>query len=146
MASLLHDLAGHPVGWTETPTGPELCQSINSLSCHFSLSYALGVSWIALGKGVRIGVDAVALSPVPERDSVATLYLGPRAVAQIRGSAAPDHTFARLWAAHEARCKLAKTPLRENFEPPHAPVIEWEDSVMTVAVALGTDRTSRAGH
>ncbi len=63
----------------------------------------------------RIGIDLMRVHEIPELDTLARDYLGPRIAAQLHASAPAERAaaFARAWSEHEARLKCFGLQLAE---------------------------------
>ena len=98
----------------ETAHGPVFPTALRGHPVAFSFSYTATAAWVALALDSPVGVDALLVQPFPEMESVARLYLGPAALAEIESSPNPAHPIARHWTALEARQTLSHRPLCEH--------------------------------
>ena len=93
-----------------------------------SLAYADNFLLLGLCCGANIGIDLVRITPMPDWQTVATLYLGPHITAELAGLPAEqrDAAFARHWAELEARGKCLGIGLQE-YSPAHATRLHADD-------------------
>jgi len=118
LLGVLQNWAGGPVQIRETPSGPEIAESIQGQKIFLSLSYAENTAWMALAANAPIGLDAVSLSDCSDWEEVASLYFEEKTMPSLKKSPSPTRAFALAWAKLEARCKHAGLPLREKNPPP----------------------------
>ena len=138
LREILSNWAGHPVELEESVRGPIVQGFVRGKPIEVSLSYAGGDAWVAIRSNGGIGMDAVLVGEHPDWEAVAELYLGNDAVQEIRYAKHRGGAFAERWAALEARCKLAKLPLREKSQPPPSPVftLRVDDLIICIAISL----------
>lgn len=96
-------------------------------------SAALALAWRPDGQ-LRWAIDLAAPALPPEWRELAPLYLGPEAAAALQAAPAGSRAsaFARVWTAHEARCKAEGRGLSE-WDAARAPreaclAVAWPDS------------------
>jgi len=142
LREILSNWAGQPVELKESALGPIVPGFIRGRSIEVSLSYAGGDAWVAIRSNGSVGMDAVLVGDAPDWEAVAELYLGDNEVQEIRDAAHRGSAFAERWAALEARCKLAKLPLREKSHPPPAPVftLRIDDVIICIAMSLTEEK------
>lgn len=142
LQEILSHWEGHPVELEESVRGPIVQGFVRGKPIEVSLSYAGGDAWVAIRSNGGIGVDAVLVTDHPDWEAVAALYLGNDAVQEIRDAEHRGGAFAERWAALEARCKLAKLPLREKSQPPPVPVftLRIDDVIICIAISLGEEK------
>ena len=136
LREILLNWAGHPIALEESAQGPIVQGSVRGEHIEVSISYAGGDAWLALRSNGGIGLDAVLVEECTDWKEIAELYLEDEAVQKIREAPHQALAFARRWAALEARCKLAKLPLREKSQPPAAPVHSLEVDNLVICIAL----------
>lgn len=136
LTETLFRIAGQPVAWEETPRGPQVPAQVHNRTIGVSISYVGEEAWLAVGLGTTIGVDATDTGQFPDWEEVASAYLEPETLAQVRHSASPGLEFARAWTSLEARLKMHRLPLAENFQPPPASLCEACFGPVAVTVAL----------
>lgn len=87
------------------------------LPLSLSLSYCGELALVGLcpGVGAGIGIDLTAVTPLPDWEGVARLYLGPLAAARLARlqPGARARQFARDWAGMEAASKCLGLALEE---------------------------------
>jgi 4'-phosphopantetheinyl transferase len=73
----------------------------------FSLSHSGGLALLAVGRGVRVGVDVERLRPVPFLDDVVGRFFGEEERKEVRSlrGAARRRAYFRLWTRREAAAK-----------------------------------------
>ena len=133
----------HDLPLTESPRGPLWPGLLHGESLAISLSYTENEIWIALLRGGRIGIDAMALQFFPEIESVAQNFFPPSAAVAMRHSANPAHAFAAAWTALEASLKCVGQNLTEwsssrdiTLAPCHHEILSLSDNILlTVATA-----------
>jgi len=142
LREILSNWAGHPVALEESVRGPIVQGFIRGETIEVSLSYAGGDAWVAIRSDGSVGMDAVLVGDAPDWEAVAELYLGDNAVQEIRDAEHRGSAFAERWAALEARCKLAKLPLREKTQPPPAPIFTLRvgDLIICIAMSLAEEK------
>ncbi len=137
LREVLRSWASGPVLVHETATGPQIAEPIRGEAVFVSISYANDSAWLGISLKRPLGIDAVRIESFPEMEDLARLYLGEEVWQAIVGSQKPTLTFARHWAALEARCKRADIPLSETAKPPTTPLFERVCQDTAVVVAWG---------
>jgi hypothetical protein len=132
----LRRIAGGPVRWRESPTGPKVLDRIEGNSPTLSVSYTKSEAWLAVCWDGPIGVDATSTGGIAEWESLAELYLGAEALGRLRRSTDSAADFAREWSTFEARLKLYGRPLSEGSPPPDSVLCTADFDTLTVSVAL----------
>ena len=142
LRDILFNWAGHPVELEESALGPIAQGFIRGRSIEVSLSYAGGDAWVAIRSNGSVGMDAVLVEENSDWEAVAELYLGDSAVQEIRDAEHRGCAFAERWAVFEARCKLAKLPIREKSQPPPAPIFTLRvgDLIICIAMSLAEEK------
>lgn len=94
---------------------PRLAARWQGLSLSLSLSYCDELALVGLCPGASIGIDLAAVTPLPDWEGVARLYLGPQAAAKLAGLGADARArqFAQDWAGMEAASKCLGLALEE---------------------------------
>lgn len=94
---------------------PRLAARWQGLSLSLSLSYCNELALVGLCPGARIGIDLAAITPLPDWQGVARLYLGPQAAASLTRLEPNTRArqFARDWAGMEAASKCLGSGLEE---------------------------------
>ena len=142
LREILSNWAGHPVALEESVRGPIVQGFIRGKPIEVSLSYAGENAWVAIRSNGSVGMDAVLVGENSDWEAVAELYLGDNAVQEIRDAEHRGCTFAERWAVFEARCKLAKLPIREKSQPPPAPIFTLRvgDLIICIATSLAEEK------
>lgn len=94
---------------------PRLAARWQGLPLSLSISYCDELALVGLCPGAGIGIDLTAVTPLPDWEGVARLYLGPLAAASLAGleTGARARQFARDWAGMEAASKCLGLALEE---------------------------------
>ena len=94
---------------------PRLAARWQGLSLSLSLSYCDELALVGLCPGASLGIDLAAVTPLPDWEGVARLYLGPLVRARLAGleTDARARQFARDWAGMEAASKCLGSGLEE---------------------------------
>ncbi len=87
----------------------------HQIALSISHEQGLSIAAVSLGKNHAIGIDLVRIDQQMEWRSVAELYLGSQASAEISAYPAPEQAmhFARLWSGLEAKLKSHERALTE---------------------------------
>jgi 4'-phosphopantetheinyl transferase len=97
--------------------GKDLALTLAGHPIALSISHeqGLSVAAVSIGKHHAIGIDLVRIDQQMEWQSVAELYLGLQASAEISAYPAPEQAihFARLWSGLEAKLKSHQRALTE---------------------------------
>ena len=120
---LLSELLSHYLGQPADRLGlvfeagqqPRLAARWQGLSLSLSLSYCAELALVGLCPGASLGIDLAAVTPLPDWEGVARLYLGPRAAARLARleAGARARQFAQDWAGMEAASKCLGLALEE---------------------------------
>lgn len=94
---------------------PRLAARWQGLPLSLSLSYCGELALVGICPGTSIGIDLAAVTPLPDWEGVARLYLGPLTWARLAGLEADARAreFARDWAGMEAASKCLGLALEE---------------------------------
>ncbi len=94
---------------------PRLAADWQGLPLSLSISYCGAQAIVGICPGACIGIDLAAVTPLPDWDGVARLYLGPQATARLARleAGARARQFAQDWAGMEAASKCLGSGLEE---------------------------------
>ena len=136
LRQMLAQFCGADIAFEESPTGPIIPLGRMREMVTVSISYADEASWVALARGLHVGIDAVALQDCTSCELVAPHYFKPDMCMALRRAENPAEAFALQWTAMEARLKAARLPLMENPELPDAQIYSMVLPDVALSVAL----------
>jgi phosphopantetheinyl transferase len=97
----------------ESTHGPELQDLYLADKIYISISYSKTQLWIALARGIEIGLDVTEIKYFPELNDVAKVFFNWKDYVCIINSYKPELEFARCWSKMESKLKLRKKNIKE---------------------------------